>query len=211
MYLPSWRWALNALAVLGVGLFVGMFVTTRLVLFSEAYSTATAERTSHERFAQLCLTHVDLRETEPVRCQERIKLASQSPWSLALKHVVAETHSCGQWPCTTLYGVVLDKTSGTLLQLTLGVSASVLLYALLLRVVGPLIKSATLDNSLAAQHVPSVEGGYARYALPSPIMYDDDSFVSGANHQVVRRKYYSHPTHPQLSLTGRVFADELSN
>lgn len=120
-----------------------IFLVTRVLLFSENYSLGKRIKNEHERFAHMCMTHADLREIEPQRCQQRTVAAEMSPWVYSLKQVAVQTPSCGYAHCSDIYGAILDKSSSALFNITLGMGVFVIFYSVLIRIVGPLLKPST--------------------------------------------------------------------
>jgi len=158
-----------------------VFMGTRVLLFSENYALGKRIKSEHERFASMCLTHSDLREIEPRRCQERTVASEMSPWVYALKQVAAKTPTCGYMSCTDIYGAILDKSSSMAFNLILGAGVFVLFYGVLVRIAAPAMKPQYHMNHQNA-YLSGIEYG------SRPVEYNrDHSHHNHHHHQRVLR------------------------
>lgn len=159
------RWALNFVLVAVLSIGVLTFVASRASLFYRGYNKAVEDRAAHNYVVQQCESHSDWLRFKPDMCAEANFEAQRSPWTIAAEYTLANTHSCGQWTCTSLYGMILEKTNNTLFNVALASGALVLLYALVLRIMGTALQTASAKNYAYLAHgAPSyIEGGPNAY------------------------------------------------
>ena len=150
----------NAIAVL-VGAYVCMFIVTRASIFAQSYDRAKLERTAHETFANICASHAELREVDSERCHERTMLARVSPAWTALLVLGTHVHSCGAIPCTDVFGILVDKSSGAMIYAALAMAAGAVAYTLLSRIASPLAQQSV-------QHAYVKDANYTSYIEQQP-------------------------------------------
>jgi len=175
------RFAANVLVAGAVLSIVLTFVASRAVIFSEQYNGALNDNTKHAYNREHCDGHSDFSRLNGEWCEQAKRAAQREPWKHAFAETLARTHSCGQWPCSMLYGVLLEKTNSVLFNVILALGLLLLVYVLATRVLGSMVHTAQGKHYIGTHEMvynaPSqIEGGpsmlrYDNMAAPLPLRY----------------------------------------
>ena len=151
------RFAVNVLLISSLAIVAVTFVASRAALFRHGYNQAVEALERHKYVDAQCSTHSDWLRFKPDMCAEARAEKQRQPSSVAFEYMLANTHSCGQWPCSSLYSMILEKTNHTLFNVALAAGSLVIFYALVLRIMG-----SAWQNASAKQyaHLTRGEPGY---------------------------------------------------
>ena len=160
----TFKWATNTLIVGAVASIFITFFASRAIIFNEAYKNAASRKEADRYMREVCDTHTRIAQYEPEMCAKALLATQRSPWSFAAAETIAQTHSCGQWPCSTLYGLVLEKTSSTLFNIILALGLLLFVYVIAVRFIGSAMHTAQakhyMDSQAMLMSAPSrIEGG----------------------------------------------------
>ena len=160
----TFRWATNVLVVGAVLSIVLTFFASRVVIFSEQYNNVLDNNAKHEYNREHCSGHSEFSRLNGEWCEQARRASEREPWKHAFAETLARTHSCGQWPCSTLYGVVLEKTNSVLFNVILASGLLLVVYVLVTRVLGSMMYTAQGKHYIGTQAMvygaPShIEGG----------------------------------------------------
>jgi len=170
----TFKWATNILVGAVVVTILSTFLLSRALIFSGAYKRATIDQVGNEYMRGICETHANVARYQPDMCSKVHQATEFSPWTTAMTEVIAQTHSCGQWPCSTLYGLVLEKTNSTLFNIILALGLLLFVYVVAVRFIG------------GAMHTAQAK----QYVGTHSMMYNAPSQIEGGGMEALRQYRY---------------------